>query len=423
MGKSYWWINLKKNTAMFDIDKWQEIFSTIKKNKLRTFLTGFSVAWGIFMLIILLGSGKGLQNGVETEFKQDAVNSIWLWPGQTSKAYKGYSIGRRIQFTNDDYDQINNKIDGVEQISARFFTRGSGTISYKNEYGTFDIISCHPGYQQIENASMKDGRFVNDVDIEKYRKVTSIGLKVAEALFKEENPIGKYLNVNGIPFMVVGVFTDPNERDMTRIYIPVSTAQRIFNGGNRLHRLTFTTNKSVEESEQMIAQVRKDFAKRHHFDPEDEQALFIHNTLKEFKQFQNLFAGIRMFVWIVGMGTIIAGIVGVSNIMMIVVKERTKEIGIRKAIGASPASIIGLVLLESILITSVAGYVGLVLGVGLLELLSSIMESVPFIKDPQADFSVAIKATLLLILSGAIAGFVPANRAARIKPIVALRDE
>jgi putative ABC transport system permease protein len=413
----------KKNTAMFDLDKWQEIFSTIRKNKLRTILTGFSVAWGIFMLIILLGSGKGLQNGVETEFKQDAVNSIWLWPGQTSKTYKGYSLGRRIQFRNKDYDQIDNKIEGVEYLSARFFTRGSGTISYKNEYGAFDIISCHPGYQQIENATMKDGRFVNDIDIEKFRKVTTIGQKVAKSLFKEEDPIGKYLNLSGIPFKVVGVFTDPNERDMNRVYIPVSTAQRIFNGGNRLHRLTFTTNKSVEESEQMIAEVRKDFAKRHHFDPEDDQAVFIHNTLKEFKQFQNLFAGIRAFVWIIGVMTIIAGIVGVSNIMMIVVKERTKEIGIRKAIGASPASIISLVLLESILITATAGYIGLVLGVGLLQLLSPVFESVPFIKDPQADFMVAVKATILLVVSGAIAGFVPANRAARIKPIVALRDE
>ncbi len=389
---------------MFDLDKWQEIFSTIKKNKLRTILTGFSVAWGIFMLIILLGSGQGLQNGVETEFKQDAVNSIWLWPGQTSKTYKGYSIGRRIRFTNNDYEQIDTKIDGVEYLSARFFIRGSGTISYKNEYGTFDVISCHPGYQQIENANMKDGRFVNDIDIEQFRKVTTIGLKVAEALFKEEEPIGKYLNVNGIPFKVVGVFTDPNERDMNRIYLPVTTAQKIFNGGNRLHRLTFTTNYSAEESEKMIADVRKDFAKRHHFDPEDEQAVYIHNTLKEFKQFQNLFAGIRTFVWIIGIMTIIAGIVGVSNIMMIVVKERTKEIGIRKAIGASPVSIISLILLESILITATAGYFGLVLGVGLLELLSPVFENVPFIKDPQADFSVAVKATILLVISGAIAG-------------------
>lgn len=409
---------------MFDQDKWQEILSTIKKNKLRSFLTGFSVAWGIFMLIILLGSGKGLQNGVEYEFKQDAVNSIWINPGQTSVAYKGYSLGRQIRFTNNDYDQVSKNVKDLEYISARFFTRGSGTISYKNEYGSFDIISCNPGYQQIENASMKEGRFVNQPDIDKFRKVTSIGIKVADALFKNgENPIGKYLKVSGIPFEVVGVFTDPNERDMNRIYVPVSTAQKVFNGGNTIHNLSFTTTGSPEESEQLVVDLRNDFAKRHNFDPTDMQALFIRNTIKEYTQMQNLFAGIRIFVWIIGIGTIIAGIVGVSNIMMIVVKERTKEIGIRKALGASPGSIISLILLESVLITSFAGYVGLVLGVGLLQLLSKAMESVPFIKDPQADFSVAIYATLLLILSGAIAGFVPANRAARIKPIVALRDE
>jgi putative ABC transport system permease protein len=409
---------------MFDLDKWQEIFSTIKKNKLRTFLTGFSVAWGIFMLIILLGSGQGLQNGVEEQFKQDAVNSIWLYPGQTSIAHDGYSVGRSVKFTNEDYDQINRKISGIEYSSSGYNVRGNGIISYNNEHGTFDIVSCHPGYGYIENVTLKDGRFINNLDIDKFRKVTCIGSKVEDALFKnKENPVGKYLKVSGISFLIVGVFTDPSERDLNRIYIPVSTAQKIFNGGTKVNRLAFTTSKSVEESEVMIEQLKQDFAKRHHFDVEDKNAMYVNNTLKEFKQFQNLFAGIRIFVWIIGIGTIIAGIVGVSNIMMIVVKERTKEIGIRKAIGASPASIISLILLESILITGVAGYIGLVLGVGLLELLSSLMENVPFIKNPQANFSVAIDATILLIISGAIAGFVPANKAAKIKPIIALRDE
>jgi putative ABC transport system permease protein len=409
---------------MFDIDKWQEIFSTIKKNKLRTFLTGFSVAWGIFMLIILLGSGQGLQNGIETQFQEDAVNSIWIRPGETSIAYDGYSIGRRVRFSNEDYDQVNRKMDGIEYISSGFNVRGNGLISYNNEFGTFDIISCHPDYGKIENVTVRDGRFINNVDIEKFRKVTCIGSKVEETLFKNGvDPVGKYLKVNGIPFLIVGVFTDPSERDLNRIYVPVSTAQKVFSGGNTINRLSLTTTKSAEESERMIENLKQDFAKRHQFDVKDEKALYVRNTLKEFKQFQNLFSGIRIFVWIIGIGTIIAGIVGVSNIMMIVVKERTKEIGIRKAIGASPASIISLILLESILITSVAGYIGLVFGVGLLQLLSPIMESVPFIKDPQANFSVAINATILLVISGAIAGFVPANKAAKIKPIIALRDE
>jgi putative ABC transport system permease protein len=409
---------------MFDLDKWQEIFSTIRKNKLRTALTGFSVAWGIFMLIILLGSGKGLQNGIEYEFKEDAYNSIWFRPGETSIPFQGYSIGRKINFTNEDYSQVNKNVKGVEYVSARFFTRGDGIISYKNEYGSFDIVSCHPDYKFLENASMVTGRFVNTIDIDEYRKVATIGTKVKDALFKnDEEPIGKYVKINGIPFLVVGVFTDQNERDCNRIYIPVSTAQKVFNGGNVVHSISFTTKKSVEESELMVEQIKKDFANRHQYDVKDEKAMFLYSTLKDYKQFQDLFSGIRAFIWLIGIMTIIAGIVGVSNIMMIIVKERTKEIGIRKAIGASPASVIGLVIFESILITSVAGYIGLVCGVGLLQLLSSVMEGVPFIKDPQAEISVAIYATLLLIISGAIAGFVPANQAAKIKPIVALRDE
>ncbi|MBN1252515.1 MAG: ABC transporter permease [Bacteroidales bacterium] len=409
---------------MFDLDKWQEIFSTIRKNKLRTFLTGFSVAWGIFMLIILLGSGKGLQNGIETQFKQDAVNSIWLFPGQTSVPYKGYTLGRRIRFTNDDFDQVNNKVEDIDHISANFSIRGSGVVSYKNEFGSFDIISIHPDYLFLENAKVKEGRFLNDIDIKKFRKVVSIGPPIVEALFKDkESPIGKYIKVNGIPFKVVGIFEDPNERDMNRIYIPVSTAQKIFNGGNVIHRLSLTTTASVTRSDEMTEQLQADFAKRHHFDVKDKQAIFIRNTLKDFQQFQNLFLGIRIFIWIIGIGTIIAGIVGVSNIMMIVVKERTKEIGIRKAIGATPGSVVGLIMMESIAITAFAGYLGLVLGVGLLELISSNMPGTDFFRNPEADFGVAVSATILLVVSGAIAGLVPATKAARIKPIVALRDE
>ena len=409
---------------MFDLDKWQEIFSTIKKNKLRTFLTGFSVAWGIFMLIILLGSGKGLQNGVETQFKQDAVNSISINPGQTSIPYKGYSIGRRIRFTNADYDELVRNIDGIEHITSRFTIRGAGTISYKNEFGSFDIISIHPDNMALENAEVKEGRYINDFDIKKFRKVTTIGLPVVEALFKNGvNPIGEYIKVNGIPFKVIGIFTDPNERDMNRIYVPVSTAQKVFGGGNRINWLFLSTTVPVAQSEKMVDEMRANLSKRHHFDIEDTRALFIRNTLKDFQQFQNLFLGIRIFIWIIGIGTIIAGIVGVSNIMMIVVKERTKEIGIRKAIGATPGSVIGLIMMESIAITAFAGYLGLVLGVGLLELISSNMPGTDFFRNPEADFGVAVSATILLVVSGAIAGLVPASKAARIKPIVALRDE
>lgn len=407
---------------MFDIDKWQEILSTIKKNKLRTFLTGFSVAWGIFMLIILLGSGRGLENGVKKQFEQDATNSIWIYQGQTSMAFKGLKPGRQIRFTNEDYDLTKRDNGKVENLSSRVNVWRQRILSYKREYGTYDIVSVHPGTKALENIKILQGRFLNDFDIKESRKVVAVSLVVKNILFKDEDAIGKYLNINNIPFKVIGLFEDGSERDNQRVYIPVSTAQKIFTGGVEINNLAFTSNATAEESAKIEENIRNQFAQRHSFDKNDQRAIFINNNIEELKRFQNLFAGIRLFVWIIGIGTIIAGIVGVSNIMLIVVKERTKEIGIRKAIGATPASIIGLILLESIAITAFAGYVGLVLGVGLLELISPYVTS-DFFLNPEADFRIAVSATLLLILSGTLAGFVPARKAASIKPIDALRDE
>jgi len=408
---------------MFDIDKWQEIFATIRKNKLRTFLTGFSVAWGIFMLIILLGSGRGLENGVRIQFERDATNSIWIYRGQTSMPYKGLKPGRRIQFTNEDYDYSKQEIKNIENLSARLSVFRQRNISYKSEYGNYDIVAVHPGTKVLENVEIIEGRFVNDIDVKASRKVVAISTDVKKALFKEEEFLGKYIKINNIPFKVIGLFEDSSERDNQRVYISVSTAQKVFTGGNEIHNLAFTTgDATMEESMKIENDIRSKYSIRHKFDKNDQRALFINNNVEEYEKFQNLFAGIRLFVWIIGVGTIIAGIVGVSNIMLIVVKERTKEIGIRKAIGATPGSIIGLVLLESILITAFAGYVGLVLGVGLLELISPHIQS-EFFTNPEADFRIAVSATILLIVSGAIAGFVPARKASSIKPIEALRDE
>jgi putative ABC transport system permease protein len=407
---------------MFDIDKWQEIFSTIKKNRLRTFLTGFSVAWGIFMLIILLGSGKGLENGVTKQFEQDATNSIWIYRGQTSMPFKGLKPGRRIKFTNEDYEISKRDIKNIDNVSSRLSIFQQRILSYKNEYGNFDIIGVHPGTKALENVKVLEGRFLNNFDINSSRKAVAISTDVKKILFKDQPFLGEYININKIPFKVIGLFED-TERDNQRVYIPVSTAQKIFTGGTEIQNLAFTTgDASVEESMEIENEIRNSFAVRHKFDKEDQRALFINNNVEQFTQFQNLFKGIRMFVWIIGIGTIIAGIVGVSNIMLIVVKERTKEIGIRKAIGATPGSIIGLVLMESVLITGFAGYIGLVLGVGLLELISPYIQS-DFFTNPEVDFRVAVSATILLILSGALAGFVPARKASSIKPIEALRDE
>ncbi len=410
---------------MFDLDKWQEIFSTISKNKLRTFLTGFSVAWGIFMLIILQGAGKGLQNGVETQFQGSATNSMWIWSGQTSKPYAGMQPGRYVRMTNDDYEHIGNHIEGIDKLSARFSTRGNSLITYKNESGTYNMRSVHPDYLQIERLEIPEGRFINILDLKNYRKTVVISTKVKEELFKQEEAIGKYINVNGIPFKVVGLFTDAsnNSENMHMIYLPITTAQRVFSGSNRINLIALTVgDASVETSKEIESEIKATLAARHKFDPTDERAVGSWNSTEAFDQFVRLFSSISLFVWVIGIGTIIAGVVGVSNIMMIVVKDRTKEIGIRKAIGATPGSVVSLVMQEAILITAFAGYVGLVLGVALLELVSGNIDT-PFFKHPQVDIGVAIGATVLLVAAGALAGFFPARRAASIRPIEALRDE
>ena len=412
---------------MFELDKWQEIYSTVRKNKLRTFLTGFSVAWGIFMLIILLGSGKGLENGVADQFRGGATNGVWITSGITSMKYKGLKVGRMIKFNNEDYNAINVSVKGHDRISARLFL-GNNIVSYKNEYGSFFISPCHPDYGNIKEVVMLQGRFLNNIDIRDYRKVAAIGEKVKTALFKGKDTValGKYININGVLFKVIGIFRDfsRNDNELKRIYIPISTAQRIFNGDNVIQQISFTTgNATPEQANLMVDNTKSLLSRRHTYDIKDDRAVEVWNKSEDVRRFTALFAGIRLFIWIIGIGTIIAGVVGVSNIMMIVVKERTKEIGVRKAIGATPVSIIGLVLQEAIIITGFAGYIGLVLGVGLLELVSKKMPSSDFFKNPEADFSLAVGATIVLILAGAVAGFVPAMKAAKVRPVDALRDE
>jgi putative ABC transport system permease protein len=409
---------------MFDLDKWQEILSTLNKNRMRTFLTGFSVAWGIFMLIILLGSGKGLQNGIESQFRQDAVNTIWFGSGTTSKTYAGLKAGREIRFTNEDYDFVRDRLEGVDKISGRYYMWQNRVISYNKEYGVFDLICVHPDYFDIENAKMEEGRYINAIDIQKRRKVAVIGRPVKKSLFKNgKDPIGEYIKVNNVPFQIVGVFSDKSERDETRVYLPITTAQMISGGANRIQNLTITSTLTAKESEEFEKTLRAKFAARHRFDKEDMNAMWISNTLKEFKRFTNLFLAIQIFVSIIGAFTIIAGIVGVSNIMIIVVNERTKEIGIRKAIGATPISIVSMIILESVFITGLAGYIGLILGIGVLGLVSSVIPANEFFVNPEVNFTVAVVSTLVLILAGTLAGLMPALRASRIRPVVALRDE
>ncbi|MCP3957471.1 MAG: ABC transporter permease [bacterium] len=409
---------------MFSLDNWQEILDTLAKNKLRTLLTGFSVAWGIFMLIILLGSGNGLANGVEYQFRDDAINSLWIRSGQTSMPHQGHRPGRMVQFTNEDHDLIAAAVDGVEHTTGRYYVR-SPTVTYGKESGNYDVRAVHPGHLYVENTIMTEGRYINELDVQQVRKTTVIGDLVKQALFKGEPAIGELIEINGVAFKVVGVFEDAGgQNEMEKIYLPISTAQRTYGGANRLAQMMVTTGDAdLAESEAIMDDIRRRIAARHNFAEDDERAMSIFSNLKNFQRFLNLMGGIRLFVWIIGIGTILAGVVGVSNIMMIAVQERTKEIGIRKALGATPRSIIGLVLQESVLITGVAGYIGLVLGVGLLELAAEKMPHSEFFLNPSVDLKVAIYATLLLVLAGAVAGGFPARRAARIRPIEALRDE
>jgi putative ABC transport system permease protein len=409
---------------MFDLDKWQEIMNTIRKNKLRTFLTAFSVAWGIFILIVLLGAGKGLSNGAAEQFSNDAENSIFISGKETSLPFQGLKPGRQIQLTNDDYELIRAKVPGIEKLTASYNGRMTKTISYGNEHGAFGVRSCMPDHKYLENAQVVTGRFVNDIDIREFRKVCAMGLTVQKALFKNEDPIGKWVDVDGIPFQVVGTFYDSGRGDMDRIYIPLSTAQRAYNGKQKINMLWLSIgNASGEQSEGIRQQIVKLMAAKYHFDPADPKAIDAQNNMLRFQQVMDVLNGVNIFVAIIGLMTIIAGIVGVSNIMMIVVKERTKEIGIRKALGASPFSIVSLIMQESIFITGVAGYVGLVLGLVAIWLANHIGIDSDFFKNPEVDFRIAIYATLLLVAAGALAGLFPSLRAARIEPVLALRDE
>lgn len=418
---------------MFDADVWQEIFATIRKNRLRTFLTGFSVAWGIFMLMVLLGSGNGLQNAVKEEFTSHSVNIMWLWTGETSMPYKGLKEGRRIIFRNDDYKFLTEKEAGIDKVSSRFFLEENVVYSYKNEYGKFTTSACYPALQDIEKILVNSGRFINELDIIDLRKVIVISETIRKMLFKDEEAIGKYIKLNNVVFKVIGLFHVENGEYERTAYIPFTTTQRIFNGGDRVHTFSLTTQmvKSAAESDSITEKVRHDMALRHQFDQKDTRAMGSFNMLAEYLRTMKIFKAIKIFIWIIGIGTLTAGIVGVGNIMLILIKERTREIGIRKALGASPSSVMGLVLLESILITTIAGYIGLVLGTGIMEAVNWGLERMIasggsngiFLRNPTVDIKTALISTLVLVISGAFAGYLPARRAATVKPVEALRDE
>ena len=409
---------------MFDLDKWQEILGTIKKNKLRTILTALSVAWGIFILIILLGAGQGLRNGVQEQFARDAINSIEVWPGVTSMPYDGYKTGRLIQLTNDDYYNLKNNVIGIDKATANFDNWNSRIISYKNEHAGFMVRAVAPDHIYLEQAKLISGRFINEIDFNEFRKVAAIGYPVKETIFKDEDPIGKFIDISGTKYKVIGVFTDPGKGDRDRVYIPLLTAQRVYNGKNHVNALWVSTGNSTSEQSEAIAEnIRKVLAKKYHFSVEDKSAIGFQNYNVEYKRIMGMLDGIKLFIYFIGSLTLIAGVVGISNIMLIVVKERTKEIGIRKALGASPASIVSLIIQESIFITSIAGYVGLILGIGVIELLKFLKVESDFFKNPDVDLSIALVSVGAIVFAGALAGLVPAIKAAKVEPITALKED
>jgi putative ABC transport system permease protein len=414
---------------MFNIERWQEIFEAIAKNKLRTFLTGISVASGIFILVILLGAGKGLQNGIAKQFERDAEGIIEVWSGVTTKEYKGLNPGREIQFRNSDYEVSVKKFDDKLDKKAAVYTYWNGVIVYGKENGNYQYRGVYPDYLALENATIVSGRFINDNDLRNNQKVAAIGQKVKLDLFKDKNSIGEEILINNINFKVVGVFTDPSgEREESRVYLPITTTQKAFSVGDKISNMQFTLNKTatyeeaLAQSTKFTTELGQLLRSKNTVSPDDESAIGINNSIENAKQFYDLNLYIRLFFWWVGICTIIAGVVGVSNIMLIIVKERTKEIGIRKALGATPYSIVGMILHESIFITSIAGFMGLLSSLLLLELVGPSIKSDYFL-NPEVDFGVAITTLILLVFAGALAGFFPAYHAAKIKPIVALRDE
>jgi putative ABC transport system permease protein len=420
---------------MFDLDHWREIYSVLSGNKLRTFLTAFGVFWGIFMLMVMLGSGSGLENGVKKDFSRSATNSFFVWGRSTSLPHAGLRVGRPVVLTNADTDAIRAQVPEARVIAPRLQLGGYGSgnnVTRGTKAGSFNVMGDTPAIRGAQFVGMDGGRFINELDIGEKRKVAVIGSRVVELLFEPgEDPVGEYILIRGAHFRVIGTFDviesiDDAERDSATIYIPFTTFQATFNYANRVAWWAITSVDGMPASvpEQKVLSLMR---RRHRIAPDDERALGHFNLEEEFNEIQGLFIGIRVLVWVVGIGTLAAGVIGVSNIMLVIVRERTNEIGIRRAIGATPGSIMGQVMLEAVLLTSVAGYAGLFLGVALMDFLAWGMArsgaEIDMFSNPGVDLPSAGKALFILVIAGALSGIIPARRAVRLTPVQALRAE
>ena len=420
---------------MFDLDLWKEIIDALKKNRMRSFMTAFGVFWGIFMLIIMSGAGRALENGIMDGIKAFATNSAFFWTERTSVPYEGFQRGRRWDYKNKDIQYIRANIKDVEYLSPRLFgpnTYGGDNTVRGIKTGAFNIYGDYPDFYKIDPWTPLKGRLLNEIDIMQNRKVCIIGERVAEVLFeKDEDPIGEYMKINGVYFQVVGVVHPETRINIgggqknEAIMIPFTTMQRTYNMGDVVHFFSVTSVPGVPVSrvEERLKELLKE---RHHISPDDRQAIGSFNIEVEWKKYNALFNGIQILTWIVGIGTLLAGIIGVSNIMMVIIRERTQEIGIQRAIGATPGKVMLHIVLESVFLTVLAGYIGLALGVGLLELLSMALDTGSdemFFRRPEVSFKMAVSALTVLVFAGIFAGMIPARRAIRIKPIDAIREE
>jgi len=378
------------------------------------------------MLVILLGAGKGLQNSASRDFSNDADNVLYIWAGQTTLPYKGLPAGRNLNYTTPDLEAI-DELEGIKRTSARFNMSGNYFIAYKNKSLAYSVQCVRPEHYYIENPILTSGRFLNQTDMDLRRKVVVMGDAVREEFFEEdEDPLGKYLKIKGIEFQIVGVFTEARRRETERVYLPIATAQRI-DGTDEVRTIIVDMGEADYDQAMAIeSSVRNEMSNRLKVAPDDRQAIGIHNTAENFKEISTVMTFINLFIWFVGIGSIIAGVIGVSNIMLIIVKERTKEIGVRKALGATPNSIISMIVQESVFLTSMAGYLGLACGMGVIFAIQKVMEvnkvELEFFHNPEVDIQLVLIALLILIVSGAVAGLIPAIQAARINPVTAMKS-
>lgn len=415
------------------LDIIQEIYGTIKRNKLRTALTGFAVAWGIFMLIVLLGAGNGLLNAFEQQSGNMAMNSFQIWPGRTSLPFQGLKEGRNIKLTEKELELTRQMDEHVTHASA-ITEQGGVSLSYKQDHVSTQLTGAMPNYPETNGLQLKEGRFINPLDIQERRKVIVLHEKTVEMLLGNEKSkaIGTHINASGIAYQIVGIYTTPMEEFSPTAYLPYTTLQLIYNKGDGVGSLVFLTKDitDLSGSESFEKEYRTAISKVKQFDAQDRSAIWVSNRFKQYLQQQTAKDLLRTSIWVIGIFTLLSGIVGVSNIMLITVKERTHEFGIRKALGAKPSSILALIITESIAITTFFGYIGMIAGIAVTEYMNQIageqvldigMASATVFVNPTVDLHIAIQATLTLIIAGTLAGFFPARKAVMIRPIEALR--